>query len=289
MFVMSRMGTLPSRRVTRVVLCLATAAALAITGAACTSADGGGGGSTGGQAAPPDNSRPGQAPEPAKRCDQSGNDPATKTVLTTSDGVKLSAVRFGSGARGVVLLPQRGSDLCPWWYFAMQLVTKGFHVLAVDLRGTGYSEAGDRKDYSADAAAAVSALHAAGAQRVVIIGASQGANVALVTAGRIPDQVAGVVSLSYTDNGFDATGGAAGSGPRTPAEAAPLITSALLICWAQGDRQVFAAKPMALYDTAGTQDRKLIGRPGVTHGWDMLKVGDDDVTADVLEFVEAHA
>jgi hypothetical protein len=63
----------------------------------------------------------------------------------------------------------------------------------------------------------------------------------------------------------------------------------MLLCWAQGDRQIGGAKPQVLYDTAGTTDKKLIGRPGVAHGWDMLKVGGDDVTADVMEFVEAHA
>jgi len=286
---MSRLGTLPQSRAARLALCLATVAMLAVGGAACTSGGSPNLGSGGETTGPPDNSRPGQAPTPASRCDQSGNDPVTKMVLTTSDGVKLAAARFGSGPRGVVLLPQRGVDFCPWWYFAMQLVNRGFHVLAVDLRGTGYSEAGDRKDYTADAAAAVRALHVAGAQRVVIMGASQGANVALVAAGRIPEQVAGVITLSYTDNAFDATGGAAGSGPRTPAEAAPLINSAILLCWAQGDRQVSGATPLAIYDKAGTSDKKLIGRAGVTHGWDMLKVGDDDVTADVMEFMEAHA
>jgi len=286
---MSRLGTLPSNRVTRLALCLATVATLAVGGAACTSGGTPNGGGGGEPTIAFDNSRPGQAPAPASRCDQSGNDPVAKMVLTTSDGVKLAAARFGSGPRGVVLLPQRGVDFCPWWYFAMQLVNRGFQVMAVDLRGTGYSEAGDRKDYAADAAAAVSALHDAGAQRVVIMGASQGANVALVAAGRIPDKVAGVVALSYTDNAFDATDGASGTGPRTPAEAAPLTTSAILLCWAQGDRQISAAKPQVLYDRAGTADKKLIGRAGVTHGWDMLKVGDDDVTAEVMEFVEAHA
>jgi dienelactone hydrolase len=155
------------------------------------------------------------------------------------------------------------------------------------VRGTGFSEDGPTKDYTADAAAAVSALKGAGATRVMLIGASQGGNTALVTAGRIPDQITGVVALSYSDNAFDASGGAGGA-PHTPAEAAPMITSAMMLCYTTGDPNIKGAKPQVLYDTAGTADKQLVGRSGVTHGWDMLKLGGDNVSEEVLNFVEGH-
>ena len=232
-------------------------------------------------------SKAGKAPSPAERCTKSGNTTARKAVLTTSDKVNLAGVAFGSGARGVLLLPQAGADLCSWWDYANELVGKGFHVLAIDLRGTGYSDAGKAADYTADAEAGVAELKRDGAARVVIVGAALGAATALVTAGRVPDQIAGVVSLSYPDNALDVTAGG-GSGPRTPIQAAPLITAPLLICFTAGDKQV-TAKPQDLIDKVHSAGKQLVGRPGVSHGWDMLKIGDDDVRTDIMGFLESYA
>lgn len=227
----------------------------------------------------------GSAPAPSERCHKSGNDPATKVVVKTEDGVHLAGVRFGAGARGVLLLPQRGADLCPWWDYAMELTNAGFHVLAIDVRGTGYSEEGMVADFTADAAAAVAELKRAGAERVVIIGASQGAATALVTAARYPDEVAGVVSLSYPTGSLDVAGGT-GDGPKTPDEAGPLITVPVLFAFTAGDR--LAADPQELAAKVAGPDTRLVGRAGVSHGWDMLRVGDDDVRPDVMEFLESY-
>src|SRR5258705_1394518 len=126
------------------------------------------------------------APAPAERCHKTGNAPVERVVLTTTDKVHLAGARFGTGAKGVVLLPQRGADLCAWFDYAGALVTAGYHVLAVDFRGTGFSEDSSIVDYTADALAAVAALKEAGAQRGVLMGASIGAAASLVTAGRCP-------------------------------------------------------------------------------------------------------
>lgn len=230
--------------------------------------------------------KPGQAPVPSERCSESGNSPVTKVVLTTSDKVHLAGARFGTGTKGVLLLPQRLSDLCPWWDFASELVNKGYLVLAIDMRGTGYSEDAKTMDYTADAAAGIAELKRAGAQKVVLIGASQGAATALVTAGRMPDQIAGVVSLSYPDDNLDVTGGT-GAQPHTPLQAAALITSPLLIAFTSGDRQ--AAKPDDLVAKVPGPAKQLVGRSGVSHGWDMLKIGQDDVRPDVQTFLTSYA
>jgi pimeloyl-ACP methyl ester carboxylesterase len=231
---------------------------------------------------------PGKAPLPAQRCGKSGNAPVVKVVLTTSDGVHLAGARFGSGARGVLLLPQRDIDFCPWWDYASELVLAGFHVLAIDLRNSGQSETSDKADYTADAAAGVAELKKNGATKVVLIGASQGAAVALVAAARLADQVAGVVALSYPDDALDVTGGT-GSDPNTPAEAAPLIATPLMVCFTNGDQQATKAKPQQLVAQAPATAKELVGRSGVSHGWDMLKVGGDDVRPDVLRFLQSYA
>jgi pimeloyl-ACP methyl ester carboxylesterase len=280
---MSRLGTLP-RRIPSVL-----AAAAVLLSTACT--DGG----TPTRQVNPDavdagvsDTLAGQAPPPAERCHKSGNVPAAKVVITTEDNVRLAGVRFGSGGRGVLLLPQRGADLCPWWDYAASLVGSGFHVLAIDLRGTGFSEDSPNRDYTKDAAAGIAELRRQGAQRVVLLGASLGAAAALVTAGRLPDQIAGVVSLSYPDNDLDVTGGST-TWPRTPAEAAPLTTAPMLLCFTAGDASARSAKPQALIASAQSPAKQLVGRPGVSHGWDMLKVGADDVTAEVLAFLQSYA
>jgi pimeloyl-ACP methyl ester carboxylesterase len=282
---MTRLGTLPRR--SRAIGLAIVAALLLVGGAACTDDRP--------QSSDPDvpppglaDTLPGKAPLPAQRCGKSGNAPATKVVLTTADGVHLAGVRFGGGARGVLLLPQRDVDFCPWWDYASELVTAGFHVLAIDLRNTGQSEAGDKADYTADAAAGVSELKRAGAAKVVLIGASQGGAVALVTAARLPDQVAGVVALSYPDDGLDVTDGT-GADPHTPAQAAPKITSPMMLCFTSGDRQAAAAKPQRLAATSPAAVKELVGRSGVSHGWDMLKLGPDDVRPDLLRFLQSYA
>ena len=229
--------------------------------------------------------KPGKAPNPADRCQQSGNEPVTKVVLTTADGVHLAGAEFGTGPHGVLLLPQQSGDLCAWWAYATALLNQGFHVLAIDLRGTGYSESGGRADYTADAQAGIAALKHHGATKVVLIGAALGAATALVTAGRAPDQVAGVVSLSYADT--DVTAGAGGD-PHTPSQAAGRITAPLLLCFTAGDKQA-APGAQQLADAARGPAKQLVGRPGVSHGWDMLKVGEDDVRPDILSFLQSYS
>src|SRR4051812_37941139 len=105
---MSRLGTLPQ------VWCVALL--LLVTG--CT----GDPPSTPGTSTETD-SLAASAPVPAERCHKSGSVPVEKVVLTTTDGVHLAGARFGSGAKGLVLLPQQGSDFCAWFDYASTLVT----------------------------------------------------------------------------------------------------------------------------------------------------------------------
>jgi pimeloyl-ACP methyl ester carboxylesterase len=277
---MTRLGTLPHRLLAAVLL------GLLGLGTACTNerpqpSDP--------NAIPPGlaDTVPGKASAPAQRCNQSGQSPAVKVVLTTADGVHLAGVRFGGGARGVLLLPQRGADYCAWWPYANDLLRSGFHVLAIDQRNSGQSETSDKADLTADAIAGIAELKRLGATRVIVVGASQGGAVALVTAARVPDQVAGVVSLSYPDDNLDVTGGT-GADPHTPAQAAPRITVPLMLCFTNGDQFAKNAKPQQLAAKVPSTVKELVGRSGVSHGWDMLKVGPDDVRDDVLRFLQSY-
>jgi pimeloyl-ACP methyl ester carboxylesterase len=237
---------------------------------------------------------PERAPSPAERCGFAGK--AEKVVLTTSDGVKLSGARLGEGAHGVVLLPQRDSDMCGWNSAVSRMVGAGLHVLAIDLRCAGYSDCDNGSDdqldtthdFAADAAAAIAELKRAGASKVVVMGASLGAASAVVAGGRFPDQVSGVVGLSVFQAGFNASGGAR-TDVTTPENAAPHITAPMLLVVATDDgSSISLGTAQALIDrgTAAAKGKVIAGR-GSAHGWDLLR--GPDIDAEVLAFLKANS
>ncbi len=131
---------------------------------------------------------------------------AEDVTLKTSDGVKIHAVyKPGKqGASGVVLvhmLKRSGKD---WRFFADKLNTSGMHTIAVDLRlhGGNISD-GEKPDIPDEAygkmrhdvEAAVQFLRDKGCTEISIVGASIGANLALVVAADDPD-ISNVVLLS---------------------------------------------------------------------------------------------
>jgi pimeloyl-ACP methyl ester carboxylesterase len=207
-----------------------------------------------------------------------------RIVLAASDGTKLAGAEWGSGARGVVLLPQCGGNLCGYWNYATELVAAGFHALAIDFRPSGRSERRPVADLTIDAVAAVEWLKAAGATKVVLLGASLGAATAMVTAGRKPDLVSAVVTLSLPSIGV--TGGN-GPDPTTADEAAPLIHVPLLMCWSASDRD--AVNPQRFINASPASDMRLVTREGSTHGWLMPRTGTTDVRPEVLAFLERYA
>ena len=224
------------------------------------------------------------SPPPAERCRKPDDGTVAKVIVTAADGVRLVGAEWGDGPRGVVLLHQRGSNLCGWWDYATELAQAGFHVLAIDYRNSAFSERGEA-DLTRDALAAVEWLKAAGAERVVLMGASLGAATAMVTVGRHPDAVSGVVTLSLPPE-IDVTG-VDDANPATPEAAAPLITVPLLMCWATSDPS--AVDPQPFVDDAPAADKQVVTREGRYHGWELLRDGPYDVRPEVLAFLERHA
>jgi pimeloyl-ACP methyl ester carboxylesterase len=111
-------------------------------------------------------------------------------------------VCHGPGSRGVAIFPQSDGDLCQFADLAHHLADAGYRVATFGPWSSPY----DRP-----VAATYAALTAAGAQRVVLLGASQGAALALATAPALDPPPAGVVSLSAesTAGTFDALAGVA--------------------------------------------------------------------------------
>ncbi len=108
--------------------------------------------------------------------------------LTTADGVQIGATTYGSGDNGVVLIHGNGRDAEDWSHFGERLATRGFHVVAVDLRGHGHSAAAAELTAAtyplmvADVDAATAWLRANGAAKVHLVGAEFGANLAVISA-----------------------------------------------------------------------------------------------------------
>lgn len=116
----------------------------------------------------------------------------TPIVLTTADGQSLHA-NVGvpaKGLNGVVFLHMAGRNKEDWHAVADKLYRQGLVVLTVDLRGHGANVTGapptltgaDWIAMAEDVATAVTELRKRGAQKVALVGAEAGANLALLVA-----------------------------------------------------------------------------------------------------------
>lgn len=94
---------------------------------------------------------------------------------------------IGSGDLGIVMLHQVDAGLCQWVPYAQELATQGIRSMPVDIADSGAWRY---------AVAAVTYLRAHGAKRVIIMGASRGALMAIQAATVAQPPVDGVVSLS---------------------------------------------------------------------------------------------
>ena len=126
----------------------------------------------------------------------------SKVDLRTEDGVHIKGTYYrppASHAPGIVLLHMLGRNRKDWDAFARQLQAAGYGVLAIDLRGHGESE-GQREwqKMTQDAASAVAFIRSRpeiDPDRIALIGASIGANIAINYAANDPG-IQGVALLS---------------------------------------------------------------------------------------------
>jgi pimeloyl-ACP methyl ester carboxylesterase len=121
----------------------------------------------------------------------------------TPDGWTIHADLYGTGEHGVVLAHGGRFEKGSWEKQARALVTAGFRVLAIDLRGFGLSKEGPRSassDFGSplDVVAAVRYLHANGAKTVSVVGASMGGDAAEEALGEVkPGEIDRVVLLAH--------------------------------------------------------------------------------------------
>jgi pimeloyl-ACP methyl ester carboxylesterase len=188
----------------------------------------------------------------------------------TADGVKLVGHRFGGmrpGAKTVVVLAhQSGGSVCEWLAYARRLARLGFFAFPFDFRGNGFSEGRQRATrYPGDVAAAVRAMRALGARKVVVVGSSMGGIASLIAAANIRPALAGVVSLSApaTYEGLDAL--------RT----APRLTVPALYAAGRDEPVIsghdFPADARKLYGASASVDKQLELVPSDLHGIALLE------------------
>ncbi|MEE8424409.1 MAG: alpha/beta fold hydrolase [Elusimicrobiota bacterium] len=133
----------------------------------------------------------------------------------TSDGIRIEAEYRAprSSQPVVVLLHGLGAGRSEWWMFVSSLAARGYGTLAVDARGHGGSGGPSFKTFRTprawlkieeDLMAALSYLERRGTaqERVIFIGASIGANIALYAARRAK----GVPLVVLLSPGYDYQG-----------------------------------------------------------------------------------
>ena len=165
----------------------------------------------------------------------------------------LHGVMLGSGTTAFVFSDESDEDLCSWLPFVKTLRTHGYSALLYDYV--------DPSALPADALAGAAAARAAGARRVILIGASVGARGSIKAASANPPGVVGVVSLSAERT--------VSSDPSDLVRRAAHVTLPALLISARGDPFAQGATGPLLRAMPSRHKRALI-LPGVDHGTALL-------------------
>jgi pimeloyl-ACP methyl ester carboxylesterase len=201
--------------------------------------------------------------------------------LRAADRTRIVAHRWGAGRTAVVLVHQYGADLCQWAPYATRLASLGFRAFALDLRGYGRSQhrpfpAGLR--FTADIATVVKEARREGATRVFVVGASLGANAAVVAAANIRPPITGMVSLSAPGTfRLDAV-----------AAARHLQVPALYVASEVDEGGIYATDAKTMFAATPVTDKSLAIVPGARHGV-ALVAGPGRVRNLVEGFLRSHS
>ncbi|WP_306337534.1 alpha/beta hydrolase [Streptomyces sp. KL118A] len=186
------------------------------------------------------------------------------TTLTTSDGVRLSALVLGDGPDGVLLDHEQGYSICSFVDIGRQLAERGYHVVIPEYRNHGASEElAENEHIDRDARAGLAELRRVGAKRVLLAGASCGGTTAAVAGGDTPLRVVGLLMMSSPAR--------CGPGVDGVAAVQKLSVPTLLVA-SPGDMQGNVAKEAReVYAASAAREKELVIRKGERHGTDMIK------------------
>ncbi|MFG2044634.1 alpha/beta hydrolase [Dactylosporangium sp. NPDC048998] len=217
-------------------------------------------------------SSPSPSPSQLDGCVNPGD--GVPAELRESEITTVTAIMLGTGTRGVVLTPEHGGTICQWLPFGRTLAGQGYHVLIWDPGLDPVSEIG----YF------TGVLRAAGANHVVLVGASNGANIATFGAARVSPPVDGLAWLSGEDVLY-----VAGKDARPVSEAAGQVVVPVLFIAAQDDPMRCAYVADELAKLMPAKQKRVLVVPGDKHGVALLS-GDSRsvVTPALTDFLDIH-
>lgn len=184
---------------------------------------------------------------------------------TVPSGLPLEIAILGHSPRAVVLANQSDRFACSWLPFARRLVRAGYEVAFFDYEA----------DPVADATAVAGYVRRHGARSVSMVGASQGAMVAIIAGATVRPRPAAVISLSPE----------VAVGSMDVASYAPRLQAPALLVTATKD-------PLGSAETTAAYIKQIPGRPkermavpGERHGIELLS--EPKVMLRVLGFLRA--
>jgi len=189
---------------------------------------------------------------------------AKSVELASADGIQLIAEDTGRSEKAILLLHGRDRSAADWSLFTAKLNSKGFRVLALNLRGHGGSAKPATQDdtqfpaMAKDVSAAIAHLKRSRAKSIVVIGADIGANLALQAA--IDETL--VQSVVLLSPGLNI------KGIKTASNISAYGERPVLLAASNGD--AYSARTVKFLDTKATGHKRTMLLSGSTSGVDML-------------------
>ena len=196
---------------------------------------------------------------------------AQPLAFENASGQPLEGALLGTGTTGVVLSNDSGNGACSWFPFAQTLAKGSFRVLLYE-----YASADPSADRLSDLEAAIRAFHQQGVKHLVLVGASQGANLTLIASSQTLPGVEAAVTLSAEARVLASQG-------EELAPYAAKIALPIFMLTAKSDAYGSDEATPQLYKLAPTKDKKLLVVPGYAHGTELLK--EPGMSKKVLEFI----
>lgn len=206
--------------------------------------------------------------------------PGPDLHFRASDGTRLVGHRFGHGKVAVVLAHQYGGDVCEWTPYAQRLASLGYTAIAFDLRGFGLSQHRTGEAlfrYDLDVVAAARLARAQGAKRVILVGASIGANAVVVAGASVKPPVDGVVSLSAPAT-FRLDAVSAAKTSKVPV---------LYVAGTIDEGGIYRQDARTLYNATAATDKAITLVPTAEHGVQLV-VHPGKARTQVERFLHAH-